>query len=97
MKKLIIFSVFLLGMALNAAATKYLFVWAETSPDCISFVIIVTEDNGEYIGSVSGRTGSGCESIYTEPDPETPKDILQKYPQIQREIDSAYDDYRRQQ
>lgn len=92
-----IFSVFLLGMVVNASATKYLVAWAETSPDCISFLIIVTEDNGEYIGSVSGRTGSGCGSIYTQPEPDTPRDILQKYPQIQHEIDSAYAEYRSEQ
>lgn len=97
MKKFIITFCFLLGLAASASATKYLVAWAETSKDCISFIIIVTEDNGEYIGAVSGQTGSGCGSSYVNPDPDTPKDILMRYPQIQREIDKAYDEYQSQQ
>lgn len=84
----------MLGTVLNAAAEKYLVAWAETAPDCISFLIIVTEDNGEYIGSVSGTIGSGCPGgTYVEPEPDTPADILDHYPQIKNEMDDAYRDY----
>lgn len=89
-------SVFILGMAFNAAAIKVFLAWQETSPDCISWVIIVTEDNGELLGMANGQTGPGCPRTFIETDPGSPNqidDLMRDYPEIESAIEEAYQEY----
>lgn len=100
MKKLVILSVFMLGIVLNAAAIKVFVAWEESSPDCISYIVIVTEDDGRLIGAASGQIGAGCGQQYVDTDPDSPNDmdfLMGKHPEIQDEIDDAYTDYRNEQ
>ena len=65
-----------------------------------NLIVIVTEDDGRLIGAASGQAGSGCGSIYITTDPHSPNDIrdlMAIYPEIQKGIDDAYDEYRQNQ
>lgn len=98
MKKLVILTVFLLGLAINAAAIKVFLAWGEVAKDCIHYILIVTEDDGRIIGNVSGFVGKGCEKEYNETGKDSPisaEELTGKYPEVQRAIDDAYMEYQR--